>query len=558
MTHGGGEVTELPLRDSADRLRVGREAYRRHAWRDAYDALSIAAQTAPLEAEDLWQLAFAAHLIGHDDEFLAVLEKAHHAHLDSGNDLRAARCAFWIGFRLFARGEGARGSGWIGRASRLVERAETECVERGLLMLPMIHQSLGGGDYDAAFSMAANAVEIGERFREPDLVALALHLQGRALLGQTRVDEGLALLDEAMVGVSAGEVSPLVSGLVYCSTIGACRKVYAMRQVQEWTEALSAWCERQPDLGIFNGECLVYRAEIMQMHGAWSAALDEARKARESFARREESVPLSLAYYLEGEIHRLLGQSDAAEKAYRNASRLGREPHPGLALLRLAEGKADVAAASIRRALSETRDPLQRARLIPAHVEISLAVGDVAEARTVSDELEKIAETYPTSVLGVLVEHVRGEVSLFGGDAATALVSLRRAAQGWIALAAPYEAARARLLLGSACRALGDDDSAALDFEAARVEFERLGAAVDLEKIYSYARSESPAPAHGLTARELEVLGLVARGKSNKRIAADLAISEKTVARHVSNIFGKLGISSRSAATAYAYENDLA
>jgi len=477
--------------------------------------------------------------------------------VDADEPAAAARYAFWLGFHLINRGEAARGGGWLGRASRLLQRAEGDCAERGYLLLPEGYQKLGAGDPEGAARAAAAAVEVGERFGDPDLLALALHMHGRALLRQSRVAEGLALLDEAMVSVATGELSPQVTGLIYCSVISACREVWALGRAHEWTAALTSWCDGQPDMVPYTGECRVYRAEILQLHGAWSEAMDEARRASECFERGHEPGGIGLALYQQGEVHRLRGALAAAEEAYRAASRSGREPQPGLALLRLAQGDPAAAASAIRRALAETTNRLRRARLLPACIEIMLETGDIQEARRSWAELAEIARDCAAGVLGTVVAHAEGAIELAAGDPGKALVPLRRAWQGWREADAPYEAARARVLLGLACRELGDEDGASLELEGARAEFERLGATPDLVRLDGLTRRRTSQGTHGLTPREREVLALVATGRTNRAIAEKLFISEKTVARHVANIFGKLGVSSRAAATAFAYERHL-
>jgi DNA-binding NarL/FixJ family response regulator len=530
---------------ATDHLERGRKAYARCAWRDAFESLTEA--TAP---DDLERLATAAYMLGRDDDHEAALERAHQAYLDRGEGLPAVRCAFWIGMHLILRGQVGRATGWLGRAQRLLEREERDCVERGFLLLPQTFQHEAAGDSDAAIAVGMEAVAIGERFGDADLFALAAQDTGILLIKHGQVAEGLRLLDEAMVAVTAGELSPIVNGFVYCGVITGCRAAYEPRRAQEWTAALTRWCEQQPDMVSFTGTCMVHRAEIMQLHGAWPEALQEARRAGQRCVLATNEAMAAEAVYREGEVHRLRGEHAAAEEAYRKARHGGREPQPGLALLRLAQGRSQAAAAAIRRAIAETADPSGRAGLLPAYVEIMLAIGDAEAAGEAARELEEIGRRWAGGMLEAMAAHARGAVALAAGDARDALIALRHAEQGWRALDAPYEGARVRVLLSRACAALGDDDTAALELDAAREAFTRLGATADLAGL-------APAERHGLTARELEVLRRVAAGKSNREISAELVISEHTVARHLQNIFAKLGVSSRTAATAYAFEHDM-
>jgi DNA-binding NarL/FixJ family response regulator len=495
-------------------------------------------------------------MLGRDDDYLVALERAHHAYLNAADVLPAVRCAFWIGLNRLLRGELSRATGWFARAGRLLEREQDDCVERGYLMLPVLLEAAHTGDWEAASATAAHAAEIAERFGDSDLLAMAGHEQGHALIRQGRVAAGLRLLDEAMVAATAGELSPIATGLVYCSVIAYCQDLYELRRAREWTDALTQWCEQQPDMVAHTGVCLVHRAEILEVQGAWGEALRESQRAYERCAQgMVNQRALGQALYLQGEVHRLRGEIVAAEESYREASRHGCEPQPGLALLRLAQGNGDAAAAAIRRVLGETSDPLKRARLLPGYVEVMLAVGENKEAHSACRELEDISAGHGGAVLGAMSAGARGAVALAEGDAAAALVTLRRARQVWQELEAPYQAARARVLVGLACRNLGDEESAALELEAARRVFEQLGAAPDVAGVDSLVRSS--VDAHGLTPRELQVLRLVATGETNRAIAAELVLSQRTVDRHVSNILTKLGVSSRAAATAYAYEHQL-
>jgi len=534
----------------------GRAAYAAFAWKECHDALTRADESSPLSGEDLELLGVAAYMRGREDEWMHLFERAHKRHLETDHRLRAARCAFWIGMTLALRGELGPATGWLGRAERLVEREGRECAEQGYMLLPVAFQRDTMGDLQGAATTAASAVEIGERFGDPDLVALAAHTAGEFLLKAGNLGEGLALLDRAMVSVTAGEVSPVVSGIVYCGVILACENVYELRRAQEWTVALTRWCERQPDLLAFTGRCLVHRAELMRLRGDWLHALEEARRAGARFEEAMNRAAAAKACYLRGEVHRLRGEFPEAEAAYRETSRLGLEPQPGLALVRLAQGNAEAAAGTLHRTLEQTDEPLQRAALLPAYLEATLAVGQIETARAASTELAEIADTYGTEMLAAMAAQARGAVELAAGDATAAVGALRHAWQAWDELEAPYEAARVRAVLALACRALGDEDGSALELDAARATFEELRAAPDLAELdrLTDARARS---GHGLTGRELQVLSLVAAGKSNKQIAVALVISEHTVARHVQNIFTKLGVGSRTAASRYAFEHHL-
>jgi DNA-binding CsgD family transcriptional regulator len=528
----------------------GRKAYAQRAWRDARAALAAAE---PLAPDDLERLATAAYMLGRDDEYVGVLERAHHAHLRAGERSRAARCAFWIAVDFSIRGSPSRAAGWIGRARRL---AEPGSVEHGYLQLHEM-MALTPRDPDAAIALGADTVALAERHGEPDLLALAAQDTGTLLIMRGRVGEGLALLDEAMVAVTADELSPIVNGLVYCGVILGCRAAQEPRRAQEWTAALSRWCDAQPDLVSFTGTCRLHRAELMQLHGAWGDALAEATRARELSERASNPRSAAQARYVEGELHRLRGEHDAAEAAFAAARDAGCEPQPGLALLRLAQGHGAAATAAIRRMLGETEHPPERAALLPACVEIMLATGELDAARAACSELERIAARHTGDLLAATAATARGTVELAAGDARAALVALRRASACWRELEAPYEAARAGVLLGEACRALGDDDAAGAELDRAREAFARLGAAPDVARVDALRDGDASDETYGLSARELQVLALVAGGRSNREIAEALVISEHTVARHLQNIFAKLGVSSRTAAAAFAFAHDM-
>ena len=537
---------------------AARASYARRAWEAAFRELREADQQSSLGLADLEKLTWSAGMLDRDSDLLPAMERLYQTNLESGQNDRAAYWAFFLGFRLLAISEFGRATAWLQRAQRLADQLGADCVVHGYLLLPGTQKSLQQGDLAAAQAMAAEAIAVGERCGEADLVAFARCQLGRAITRQGGVAKGIAQLDEAMLAATARELSPVITGLVYCSVIATCREVFAFERAREWTEALSDWCNGQPQLVQFNGLCRIHRAELMELNGAWPEAIDEVRSAAQRVARAIEQSTKAAAAYQEAEIHRLRGEFAAAEEAYKLASALGREPQPGLALLRLAQERIEQAAAAIRRCLAAVTAPLERARLLPSAVEILIAARDIAAARTASTELGEIARRFTTEVFGAMAAHACGTVELAEGHPTAALPHLRAAITTWQQVDAPYLAARVREQVALACRALGDEEGAQLEFDAAGECFERLGAAPDVARLKNERLLPgAPSKRSPLTAREIEVLRFVSQGRTNRLIAEALSLSEKTVDRHLSNIFDKLGVSSRAAATAYAIQNNL-
>jgi DNA-binding CsgD family transcriptional regulator len=452
------------------------------------------------------------------------------------------------------RGDMGQSSGWLSRAERLVSDQPVESIERGYLRLAAAQLQLDTADFAESTSSAQTALQIGERFAEVDLCATARHLLGHIQIRLGSIGAGLAYFDEAMVAAVAGELSPIVTGLIFCSVVEACQDVCAFERAQEWTLALADWCEQQPEMVAFAGICSVHRAEVLQLNGAWREAWAETERAMSRCASSHRGATAA-AHYQQGELCRLRGELDRAEDAYRNASSLGREPQPGLALLRLAQGDVPAASRSICAALAATSELSRRARLLPAHVEIMLVDGQLEVAERSSRELAELAERFDSGALRAAAAQAQGAVRFAQADALGALRMLRDACRMWQRIDAPYPEARTRVLVAQCCKALEDDEGQQLETTAARATFQQLGAQLDLGRLDGTSAAKTWARRRILTARELQVLRLVATGGTNKDIALTLALSEKTIERHVSNICAKLNVSSRTAATAYAYEH---
>ncbi len=475
---------------TGETLDRGREAYRRHLWADAYGELTTARSEASLDPEDLERLAVSAYLTGNDAESIDSWSRAHQEFLARGETVRAARSALWLAFGLIARGETATSGGWLARASRLLEPAD-DCAEKGMLVALSAIPVMFGGDPSAAIAMFDRATEIGERFGDPDVVTIGRMGQGDCLIRLGQPARGIKLMDEVMVGVTSGEVSPVLSGLVYCAVISACNSTFDLRRAQEWTAALTRWCESQSGLVAYRGVCLVHRVEIKHLHGEWPTAADEVQQACERLSQPPVHGSVGWAHYLKGELRRLSGEFPEAEEAFRQASRAGRKPDPGLAQLRLGQGQVDAAAAAIRRALEEAKETPVRSRILPAYVEILVAAGDVEAARKGAEELTGIATALDSPLLRGMAAEAMGAVVLAEGDARAALAVLKKAAREFRDLDVPYEAARVHVLAGLACRRLGDEETAKLELEAALETFALLGAEPDRLRVEELCRTST-------------------------------------------------------------------
>lgn len=532
-------------------LLVAREAYDRGDWADALQGLR---GKGGLGADDTLALATSAYLMGNVDEAIRALQGGYQDMIKNGDSLGAVRFGFWLALILNVRGDVAIGTGWVARGQRLLENEPADLPERAYLLIHNFFQYLERGDVATAFETAGRVVELARRFGNDDLVALGLMCQGRVRIYSGQVREGLAVLDEAMVGISAGEASPIIAGMVYCSMIEACQEVSDFSRAASWTSALTRWCDTQPGLVPYTGQCSLHRGQIMRLHGAYDEALGEFARAQRRYRLEGTTAPAALALTEQGDVLRIQGKLDEAEDCYRQSAELGYEPQPGLALCWLARGRTPAAVSAMRRLLAETQGPVGRSRMLPGGVHVMVAAALIDEAREHADELAEIASLFGNPAVRAMAAYARATVELASGQVVEALSQARESTRLWSDIGAPYEAARARVLVARALRELGDEDSATGELAVAGRAFAEVGAAPAAQEVDKLLGRARPG---GLTEREIEVLSLVAEGKSNYEIARVLVLSQKTVERHLSNIFSKLDVSSRTAAAAYAHDHGL-
>lgn len=542
-----------------DDLERAREDYERGDWTRALDTWS-GLDPESLNAADLRAAAGSAFLLGRPTDAIDYYQRGFRLSHDTGDRAGAIRSAFHLAMIHATAGEPSLAAGWTARAAQLVEELGTrpgdEPVEGGYVAFLMMFRHLDAGAWAVAASHAAHVTELGRRHRDADLTALGLCSGGRIDIYTGRIADGLTGLDEAMAVVTAGEVSVEICGHVYCTAIEGCQEIAEFGRVAEWTTALHRWCSTLPGLVLFTGQCSVHRGQVMRSRGAFAPAVDEFERAIERYRLVGATPAAGLAEAERGDVLRELGDYAGADVAYQRAAELGYDPQPGLASLWLATGRSDAAVSAVRRLLAEhTDEEVTGCRLLPGTVQTLLAAGLVAEARAAAARLDRLADRLGTTAVQAMAASADGAVTLAGGDAAGALPYLRKAVRLWTRVDCPYEVARARVSIGRALAALGDRGSAETEFRAAATTFTALGAGPALLEVSQLLQPD--APPGGLTAREVQVLRLVAAGRSNAAIAAELVLSEKTVARHLSNIFGKLDVGSRTAAAAYAFENHL-
>jgi len=515
----------------------------------------LAAHEATLAGDELDELGQAAWFVGRDDVSHRAWERAHLRYLDDGDLAAAVRCVFWLGFTLSEHGDGVRAGAWMGRLMELCARPAATTQVDGVRALCAAFGAFAHGEAAASVPLYRDAIDRADAADDADTATLATMGLGRALLADGRVTEAFETFDGVMLRIADGRVSDRAAGPAYCAVIASLLARGDIERARVWTRELGDWCDAQRGLEPFRGECMLHRASVMQLGGEWSGAAAAAAQVCETEKRTET---LANAWYRAADLHRVAGRADASRDALRRAAALGRDVQPALALLHRDSGDLAGAWAGLATARATAVDPATRGEVLAAAVRIALDRGHVGEAKDAAAELTACAAAFDTLYLRALSARADGEVAVSAGRPLEALPQLRAAWAAWRRLDAPYDAALTRVSIGQAVRALGDAEGAELEFDAARGVLEGLGAIPDLARLERAATAEAAASDPGLSRREREVLALVARGWSNRRIAEHLFLSERTVARHVGSILAKLAVPSRSAATAYAFEHGLA
>ena len=449
------------MADGASHLGHARELHKQSPWAEACEEFAAADRADQLEADDLERYAEAAQILGRGAEAIQLLRRAFNLRIEAGEVDPAITSAFWLFQALIINAEFARARGWAAQVRRSMPD-----VDNGWFLFTEAYFLIAAGDYDQAAQLLARAADLGSRRRETDLIAFATTVWGRALIKAGRLEEGLSRLDEAMLPVVERDTSPRATSMMYCSAIATCHEAREFGRAHEWTDALGAWLDSLPRLGgAYFGNCRIYRAYLMCLRGSWQEALQEVAFVCDDLSGNYGQLVAGHAHYQLAEIHRLLGHHPEAEASYRQAAALGGQTQPGLSLLRLTQGEVDKALLGIRRALAETPGQLERLDLLTAAVTVMLAAGEIDAARQATAELAAIAAVYTTPGVQAELAAARGAVALSDGDPATALPLLRNAARSWREIDAPHAVATVSVLIGLACRAVGDEDAAEVELE---------------------------------------------------------------------------------------------
>jgi DNA-binding NarL/FixJ family response regulator len=533
-----------------ERLRAAHEAYKRRDWAAAYRGYGDLYGTVSLTGEELYLFAHAAWWLGHIREMLRLCEESHATFLAEGRVERAAMVALETAFQWFLCGKPELGSGWLSRARRLLESLP-QCLGHAWLVELEANERAAAGDIEGALAGARRLQDFAVQLDEPALTSFGLALEGRLMVRRGDVERGFGLLDEAMLAVLAGRIAPAEAGNLYCQMMSICHDVADFRRAQHWTEIVERWCDGLSGAPMFLGICRVHQSQLLRMRGEWTTAAELAAAAARDLAELNVEAAAEAQYEM-AQCHRLRGSWDKARACYDAAAALGRSPHPGLALLELAQGRKEQAHEALSRCLAAEADPFRRARLLVAQVEVACRRGDDDTAAAAAAAMEDIAGTYSTDGFRAWAAQVRGMVLICSGQSREAVAPLRSALATSTALGSRFEAANLHSLLGRALATIGDESAAQAQLEAARSAYAELGVAPVVPWLADTPAESAPG---GLTTREAEVLGAIADGLTNRQVAAHLVISEKTVARHLANVYTKLGVANRTAAAAWAHQH---
>ncbi|GAA1767648.1 LuxR family transcriptional regulator [Agromyces humatus] len=537
---------------SSSALDAGRAAAADRRWADAYERLAGVDATGGLGASDLELLGTVALLRGEPPASVDALSRAYEAHLADDDAVGAVRTAGWLALNLIELGDFTRSVAWGARAMRLASAMAEPGSLAGFARLAPAVAQLGSGNPVEARQAFEEVIAIAERHGDGELASFASLGLGKSLIELGAIADGFGCFDRAMTAIAAGEIAPVPTGVMSCAMISDAVMAFDVARATEWLSVLDRWCREQPELITFSGQRHALEAGLLLLRGAWAEAATAAEHALSRFRAGDYRAVYGAPYQL-AELARLRGAFHTAEESYRRAGESGWEPQPGLALLHLTLGRTSVAQDEIRRTVAGA-DPFTRRFLLPAVIEIEVASGDAEAARRAVDELHEASRSTPTALLAATVAAAEARVLLAEGDPSGSLVAARAAVDAWEGLGARYERARSRVSAARALLELGDRDAALVQLRGAREVFVALGANPALAELDDLVGDRR---AGVLTPREVEVLRLVSTGLTNRAIGERLSLSEKTVARHVSNIFGKLSLSTRAAATAYAYENGL-
>ena len=530
---------------NSELLMTARTAHARRDWHASYQAFARAGEEAVLCTDDLDAMAVAAWRLGRGKESLRVAERVF-AQLSRTDPSSAAMKAVELGLAWFTRGDVNIGRGWMNRARRLLD-AESEGESHGYLVYLEALVAMVSRDADALANRVTTLQGICGRLDSPALTALCRVAEALAAIGETRIADAYALIDEAMLPVLADEVPIDWAGDIYCVVLNQCHRLADLPRMREWTHSMDRWCTDFAASANYGGVCDVHRLQI-QAAGDDYRMLEERLAAASSALEEVNGYAAAEGYYQLGEVRRLRGNAEGALAAFARARALGKDPQPGEALLRCAQGDGDRAWTDLRVALAG-EDLSGRMRLLHGAVDVALARGSVEEAERHCAEMESGAEAFGTPGFRAWAAHARGAILVQQGQHPDALASLEAALREYRTQQSRYETAQVYEWMAVAHRGLGDEELAAADTATA-------------ENIYAQLGVE---PAHvcgattpgGLTRREIEILAHIASGATNKQVAEQICISEKTVGRHLANIYAKLGVSSRTAAVTWAYANNV-